>query len=74
MSGKKFFHGTAWGRSLDKKNLRLTCLDCEGEEVLLPLDIQMPEFIAEQQKFSELHRPCRDGQDEPDYSQTGDDE
>lgn len=67
MTEKKHFHGTAWGRTRDKQNLRLTCLDCEGEEVLLPLDIQWPEFKVEQQKFSELHRPCRDGQDEPDW-------
>lgn len=65
MTDPRPIYGTAWGRSLDKKNLRLTCFDCEGEEVLLPLDIQWPEFKVEQKKFSEAHRPCRGGKDEP---------
>ena len=63
MSDKRFL-GTAFGFSHDKQMLRLTCLDCEGGEVLLPLDIPQDEFHAEQRRFSDAHLSCRDGQEE----------
>lgn len=66
---KRFYHGTYFGKSLDKQNIRMICRDCEGEEVLLPLDIDGDSFVVEWSKFSEAHRPCRNGQDEPDLSQ-----
>jgi hypothetical protein len=60
--------GTVFGRSRDRQHLRLTCLDCEKGDFLLALDMGNEQFKAEWKKFSEAHRPCRNGQDEPDYA------
>jgi hypothetical protein len=63
VSAKPFF-GRAFGFNRDKTMLRLTCLDCDGGEVLLPLDIAQDDFHAEQRRFSDSHLSCRDGQEE----------
>lgn len=64
--------GTAFGWGKRGTTLGLTCLDCWKTKDDIPLDISMEEFHKEQDKFSEEHRVCRGGQDEPDWGRRDD--